>query len=77
MFGAILFLLMAFIVVVWLPCLGVAILGVRLMERMGRYPSKTPVFQMNTFLKLAVLEIIAFGLLATLYHLLADYGKSG
>jgi F0F1-type ATP synthase membrane subunit c/vacuolar-type H+-ATPase subunit K len=75
--GAAYILLGLFIFVVCVPCIGIAILGFNLMEKMGRYPSKTPAFQISTFLKLAILEIIAFGMLATLYHLLADYGKGG
>ena len=71
----ILFGLFTFVILV--PCLGIAILGWNLMERMGRYPSKTPAFQTSTFFKIFFLEVIGFGMLAMLYHLLTDYGKGG
>ncbi len=74
---AALILLGLFSFVILVPCIGTAILGVGLLKKIGRYPSKTPAFQISTFMKLAVLEIISFGMMAMLYHILTDYGNSG
>ena len=77
MFVAALILLAMFTFVITVPCVGIAILGYKLMDKIGRYPSKTPAFQTNIVVKLFILEIIAFGMLSVLYHLLADYSKGG
>lgn len=75
MFGPMLILLLVFIFVMGVPCVGTAILGSRLMNRLGRYPSKTPAIQINIIAKLVALEIISFGMLTMLYHVLSDYGQ--
>lgn len=75
MFGPMLILLLVFTFVMAVPCIGTIILGSRLMDRLGRYPSKTPVIQINTIAKLVALEVISFGMLTMLYHVLSDYSK--
>lgn len=75
MFGPMLILLLIFIFIMAVPCIGTVILGSRLMDRLGRYPSKTPAIQVNTIAKLVALEIISFGMLTMLYHVLSDYGQ--
>jgi len=62
-----------FVVIILVPCVGIAILGVNLMEKIGRYPSKTSAFQTSTFIKLFILEIISFGMLILTFHMLGDY----
>lgn len=66
-----------FATIILIPCIGISILGTHLMERIGRYPSKTPAFQVNTFIKIFILEIISFGLLIAVFHVLSSFSKGG
>lgn len=47
------------LVIIGIPCAAIAILGYRMIERLGRYPSKTPAIQMSIFWKLIVIEIVS------------------
>jgi len=75
MFGAAFILIGMFLFIIGIPCIGVAILGTNLANRIAFHPSKTPAIQLSVMLQLFILEIISFGLLSLLYHLLADYGQ--
>jgi len=75
--AAALILIGIFSVIILLPCIGISILGTNLMEKIGRYPSKTPAFQINTFIKIFILEIISFGLLILVFFVLSEYSKGG
>ena len=48
-----------------IPCISVAIIGYRMITKLGRYPSKTPEIQMSIFIKLVVIELISFGFIYT------------
>lgn len=72
---AALMLIGVFIFVIGLPCVGTAFLGVKMVKRLANYPSKTPVIHLSVVSQLVVLELISFGLLLLLYHILADYGQ--
>ena len=73
--GAAFILFGIFLFVIALPCIGAAILGWKLANRLAYHPSKTPAIQLSVVFKLVLLEIISFGLLLMLYHILADYGQ--
>jgi len=75
MTGAALVLFAMFFVIIAIPCVGVAVLGWNLANRLAFYPSKTPAIHLSVILKLVILETISFGLLMFLYHILADYGQ--
>ncbi len=75
--GPMLILFLVFAFIMGVPCIGTAILGSKLMNRIGRFPSKTPAIQTNIIAKLVALEIISFGMLTMLYHVLSDYGQGG
>ena len=47
-----------FSLIIILPCAFVAMMGVKLIEQIGNYPSKTPVIQMGILYKLVFLEIV-------------------
>lgn len=63
------------LVIVGFPCIAVAWLGTRMINRMGYFPSKAPAIQMSIFLKLVVIEIFSFTLLFMFYHVFIDYSK--
>jgi hypothetical protein len=56
----------AFIVII--PCLLVVLIGRKMIEQLGQYPTKTPFIQMSIFVKLVLVEIFAFSLLLVFYH---------
>ncbi len=58
-----------FLIIILIPCLGVSIMGYRMIQKLGYQPSQTPVIQMSIFLKLIVLEIISFILLIGFYRI--------
>lgn len=57
-----------FAVVVGLPCFAVTVLGTKLINHLGRYPSKSATSQMNVCIKLLAVELFSFGLLAGVFH---------
>ena len=56
----------AFLMIV--PCVGVAIIGYKMIDKLGFFPSKTPVIQMSIFLQLVLTELISFGLILVFYR---------
>ena len=56
-------------VIITVPCIIVAIIGSKMLEQLGRYPSKTPAIQMSIIWKLIITEIITFVLLLMFYNL--------
>jgi len=73
--SAALILFLVFFFIIAIPCIGVAMLGSDLVNRLAFHPSKTPAIQLRVILKLVILEIISFGMLMSAYHILADYGQ--
>ena len=57
-----------FVLVFWvmmlIPCIGIGWMGKKLIDQLGRYPSRTPAVQMSVLVKLVVLEVVSFTLLA-------------
>ena len=51
------------------PCFGVAIMGYKTIEEMGRQPTKTPFIQMGIFWKLVGLEALSFLLLIVFFQI--------
>ncbi len=72
---AALVLVFIFAIVIGIPCVGTVLLGRRLLNRLANYHSKTPAIQLSVVSQLILLEIISFGFLLLLYHILADYGQ--
>jgi len=56
----------AFIILV--PCVLVAFIGTRMIDRLGRYPTKTPVIQMSILVPLVAIEIVTFALMLGFYR---------
>jgi len=51
------------------PCFLIAMIGRKMIERLGQYPSQAPAIQLSIFLKLVVIEIISFTCLIGFYHI--------
>jgi len=47
-------------VIIIVPCILVAIIGRRMIQQLGQYPSRTPMIQMSVFWQLVTIEIITF-----------------
>ncbi len=46
--------------IIIIPCVLVALMGRKMIDQLGRYPTQTPIIQMSIFWKLVVVEIITF-----------------
>ncbi len=61
-----------FLIIIGLPCLMVAILGTKLINHIGQYPSKSARLQMVVCVQLLLVEMLSFGILAIFYHIFSD-----
>ncbi len=59
-----------FFVLMLIPTVGIAWIGWRLIERLGRYPSKTPAIQLSVVFKLVVVEVVSMTLLLVFFKVL-------
>lgn len=50
-------------VIIIVPCVLVALIGRRLIDQLGTYPSRTPVIQLGVFWQLILIEVVTFSLL--------------
>lgn len=62
--------LMFFIVAV--PCTAVGVLGVRLINHIGQFPSRSARLQMSICIQLLLIEIFSFIALALFFHVFSD-----
>ncbi len=60
-----------FFLAVNVPSVLIAWLGIKFLEQLGRYPSRTPAIQMSIILKLAAIEVGAFTLILALFKVLS------
>ena len=61
-----------FIVMVGVPCFFTAILGVKLIDRLGQYPSRSAKLQMSVCIQLLMVEIVGFMMQAAFFHFFSD-----
>ena len=59
-----------FMVLMVIPCVGVAWIGTKLINQLGRYPSRTPAIQLSVVLQLTVLEVVSWTLLLLFFKIL-------
>lgn len=64
--------IVVFLFIVGFPCTMVAILGTRLINYIGQYPSKSGRPQMIACVQLLVVEAISFAMLAVFFHIFSD-----
>ncbi|MCA9400769.1 MAG: hypothetical protein KC713_04020 [Candidatus Omnitrophica bacterium] len=55
-------------VIIIIPCIIVGLLGKRMIDRLGTYPSRTPSIQLSVFIWLVVVEIVTFTALIGFYR---------
>ena len=61
-----------FTLIIAFPCIMVAILGTRLINYIGQYPSKCARRQMIACLQLFVIEVVSFAIMAVFYRIFSD-----
>lgn len=64
------FLIFATIVLV--PCVLCALLGLKMIDRLSMYPSKTPVISLKIFIPLLLIEAATFGCFVAFYNVFAQ-----
>lgn len=62
------FFALIFSVIILVPCVLVALMGVKMIDKLGNYPTQTPVIQMSIFFQLVGIEITTFFLLIGFLH---------
>ena len=62
--------ILIFFVLILIPSLSVGWLGYKLIDRLGRYPSRTPAIQLSVLVKLVVVEVVSLTLLLLLFKVL-------
>lgn len=62
-------LVVGFLLLIAIPCVSVAIMGYRMITKLGQYPSRAPEIQMSIWLKLLVIEAFSFGMMYLFYTL--------
>lgn len=55
--------------IIIIPCVLVALIGKKMIDRLGKHPSRTPVIQMSIFLPLVAIEIATFACLIGFYKI--------
>ena len=68
--GAALSFIGVFYAIMFVPCVGAAVLGTKLINKLGRFPSKTPVIQLGILFPLVVLEVVSFTMMLVFFKLL-------
>ncbi len=68
--GASVIFILLFYVFMLIPCIGISIIGVRLLGKLGRFPSKTPAIQMSVLFQLVVLEVVSLTLIVGFFKVL-------
>ena len=58
-------------VLIIVPCILVVLLGRKMINQLGYFPTRTPIIQMSIFLKLVIVEVVTFVLLIGFYHFFA------
>ena len=58
--------------VVGVPCVAVAILGTRLIDHIGQYPTKSARLQMGVCVQLLVVQVVSFLMLAAFFKVFSD-----
>ena len=62
-------------VIMAIPCIGISLLGYKMINKLGYFPSKTPAIQTSILVQLLIVELISIALLLTFYHALTEYDQ--
>ena len=63
---------MVYSVIIMVPCLIVLFIGRKMIDRLGRYPSKTPTIQMSILFPLVILEVVTFAALIGFFRVFSS-----
>ena len=55
-------------ILIIVPCVLVALIGRKMIEQLGMFPSQTPAIHMSVVYKLVIIEVITFTLLMIFYQ---------
>lgn len=69
LWGESLIFFLVFSMIMIVPCVLVALMGRKMVDRLGQYPTKTPIIQMSIFLPFVVTVAITFVSLIGFYHI--------
>jgi hypothetical protein len=58
--------------VVLIPCVCCGWLGVKMINRLGRFPTKTPVISLSIFIPLVLIELATFLTIIGFYNVFAE-----
>ena len=62
----------AFLVIIAVPCVGIAMMGTKLINNLGNFPTKSASFQMAMIWKLVALMFVSFSLLVAFFKIFVD-----
>ena len=62
-------LIIGFLFLIIIPCVSVAVIGYRMITKLGQYPSKTPEIQLSICLILFLIEAVSFSSIYIFYTL--------
>ncbi|MCA9399306.1 MAG: hypothetical protein KC618_06125 [Candidatus Omnitrophica bacterium] len=54
-------------ILIIIPCILVAIMGRKLIDKLGQYPTRAPLIHMEIFFKMIILEVLTFGSIIVFY----------
>ena len=61
-----------FSLLIIIPCLLIVLVGRKMINRLGQYPSKTPAIQMSVLFQLVTIEIFGFFGLIAFYNFFSE-----
>lgn len=70
-----LFFIIIFTFIVLIPCVLIAIIGYKMITRLGYFPSKTPAIHLSIVWQLISIELISITALLLLFYVLEDPNK--
>lgn len=59
-----------FLIMILIPSIGIGLIGAGLINRLGRYPSKTPAIQMSILFQLVMVEVVSLTLMLGFFKVL-------
>ena len=62
-------------IIIAVPCVFIAFLGYKMLNKLAYFPSKNPAIQMSILFWLMIVEVASVTMLLTFYHVFADYSK--
>ena len=66
--GEVIVFVVIFYCIIGIPCFLIVVIGRDLIDKLGRFPSRTPAIQLSVAFKLIVLEIFTFGALIAFHN---------